>query len=214
MRSLFAGALALAACIAASPVQATTIVDPVGDFLPTFVGPHNGDLDVVNFSAKLSGTDFLLSATMDDALGLTPSAIYVIGVNRGGAGAPFGPNGLPGVLFNSVVVLMPDATGVVNLIPSGTAPLAAGAVTVAGATISAVVPLALLPSTGFTPEQYGFSIWPRLATGDFTVIADFAPNDSTIAVIPEPGAWALMLLGFGALGAMMRWRRRAAAFAA
>ena len=207
MRSLFAGALALAACIAASPVQATTIADPSGDFLPTFIGPNNGDLDVVSFSAKLVGTDFLLSAMMDADLGLTPGAIYVVGVNRGGAGAPFAPNGLPGVLFNSVVILMPDATGVVNLIPGAT-PLAAGAVTVSGDTISALVPLSLLPSTGFTPDQYGFSIWPRLATGDFTSIADFAPNDSTIAVVPEPGAWALMLLGFGALGAMIRWRRR------
>ncbi|WP_296598169.1 PEPxxWA-CTERM sorting domain-containing protein [Phenylobacterium sp.] len=32
-----------------------------------------------------------------------------------------------------------------------------------------------------------------------------------IAAVPEPGAWALMLLGFGAAGAMLRDRRRALA---
>jgi hypothetical protein len=31
------------------------------------------------------------------------------------------------------------------------------------------------------------------------------------AVVPEPGAWALMLMGFGGLGAMLRSRRTAVA---
>ncbi|MBL8555572.1 MAG: PEPxxWA-CTERM sorting domain-containing protein [Phenylobacterium sp.] len=33
------------------------------------------------------------------------------------------------------------------------------------------------------------------------------------AAVPEPGAWALMILGFGAAGSMLRARRRAAATA-
>lgn len=37
--------------------------------------------------------------------------------------------------------------------------------------------------------------------------------DSVSGAVPEPGAWALMLMGFGGMGALLR-RRRAAAFAA
>jgi hypothetical protein len=29
-----------------------------------------------------------------------------------------------------------------------------------------------------------------------------------VAAVPEPATWALMLMGFGAIGASMRWRRR------
>ena len=79
-----------------------------------------------------------------------------------------------------------------------------------GDTISASVPLSLLPSSGFMPTQFGFNLWPRLNGGDFTNIADFAPNNSTFAAVPEPASWALMIVGFGALGGMVRARRRAA----
>lgn len=51
---------------------------------------------------------------------------------------------------------------------------------------------------------------------DFTVSGrDFAPVTSSIvinqgagAAVPEPGAWALMIVGFGAAGAMLRRRGR------
>jgi hypothetical protein len=36
---------------------------------------------------------------------------------------------------------------------------------------------------------------------------------STIGVIPEPGSWALMILGFGGVGAALRHRRRTPALA-
>lgn len=34
------------------------------------------------------------------------------------------------------------------------------------------------------------------------------PNQSLIAAVPEPGAWAMMITGFGAAGAMLRRRKR------
>jgi hypothetical protein len=33
------------------------LMDPVGDFLPTYAGPHNGDLDVVGTNVSLVGTN-------------------------------------------------------------------------------------------------------------------------------------------------------------
>ncbi len=49
---------------------------------------------------------------------------------------------------------------------------------------------------------------------------DFALDDISLsteapsAVVPEPASWALMILGFGATGAVMRRRRRGAVAAA
>jgi hypothetical protein len=52
---------------------------------------------------------------------------------------------------------------------------------------------------------YGFGDPVVQARGKLTVTI------TTNGVVPEPGAWALMLLGFGATGAALRARRRAAA---
>lgn len=49
----------------------------------------------------------------------------------------------------------------------------------------------------------------------FTTNADISGTGQTrfgrVAAIPEPGAWALMIMGFGAAGAMLRRRRFAVA---
>lgn len=45
----------------------------------------------------------------------------------------------------------------------------------------------------------------------FTVNGQTTSFDFEVAQVPEPGAWALMILGFGASGAMLRRRRTAAA---
>jgi hypothetical protein len=207
MKSILAGALGLAAVLAVAPALATTITDPAGDFLPTYTGPHDGDLDVLSVSVSVSGADFLISGTMNGAIGTTAASEYVFGVNTGGAGAPFTPFET-GVLFNSVIVLFPDATGIVvdNIFSPTITPLTS--VTVSGDTISAVVPIALLPTTGLAPDHYGFNLWPRLMPMPFQNISDFAPGDSTFAAVPEPATWALMIGGFLGIGAAQRARRR------
>lgn len=51
------------------------------------------------------------------------------------------------------------------------------------------------------------------ATGAFTMDSPYQVNSITVsyqvnnAAVPEPGAWALMILGFGGAGAMIRRRR-------
>jgi hypothetical protein len=72
-----------------------------------------------------------------------------------------------------------------------------------------VIPLADLPSNGFTAAQYRYNLWPRdgLNTADNGQIADFAPDASSFtASVPEPAAWALMIAGFGLVGAALRRR--------
>ena len=209
-RAVGLGALLAASALAGS-ARAVTISDPAGDFLSTYTGPLDGDLDVLSVSAEDSGTNVILSAVLNGDVGTTASGVYVWGVDRG-AGQAFLQLGAPpvgaGVLFDAVVVLLPNGTGQVVDITGGTmTPLDAGAITISGPDLTAVVPLALLPSTGFATSAYRFNLGPRSGLGQNNQIADFAPDASTFAV-PEPTAWALMVLGFGLMGAMIRRRRR------
>src|SRR3954470_14745205 len=86
----------LAALRLCSPAEAAYI-DPTGDFLSSYTGPHNGDLDVVNFDAQFDGTTFTFSSTSNAAIGTTPGGIFVWGVDRGAHTAGFGAF-RPGVL--------------------------------------------------------------------------------------------------------------------
>jgi hypothetical protein len=207
-------AIALGAlCLIGAPATAaiTRVNDPVGDIVASYTGPPlppPADLDVTKFTVGFDGSNFNLSATMAGPISTT-SGFYVIGVNRGAAGpSPFTAIGHPGVIFDALIILQQDATGVVNLLP-GMASLAAGAVTISGPTISVVVPVGALPSNGFDPGNYGFNIWPRssAAPAGNGAITDFAPDNTTIAAVPEPGVWALMLVGVGLVGFALRRRR-------
>jgi hypothetical protein len=100
--------------VVAVPGSATAVSDPSNDFLPTFAGPHNGDLDVVAANVTLDGSNFDFTATMNDVLALTPGAVYVFGINRGQGTAKFGNIGAGGVLFDSTFVINQNAVGVVN----------------------------------------------------------------------------------------------------
>src|SRR5207253_8775089 len=127
--------------------------DPANDFIPTFLGPHNSDLDVLGVEVKFDGSNFLLHAKLNGTVGTTPGGFYVWGVNRGGNTQGF-PTIAPGVLFDRVVVVNSNGTGTV----AGTA---LPSVTISGDEIFATVPLANLPSTGFAPGDYTWNLWPR-----------------------------------------------------
>ncbi|HEY1017256.1 MAG TPA: PEPxxWA-CTERM sorting domain-containing protein, partial [Herpetosiphonaceae bacterium] len=53
----------------------------------------------------------------------------------------------------------------------------------------------------------GFNLWPRNGVGNNNQISDFAPDNANITGVPEPGAWALMILGFAAAGLGLRRRQ-------
>jgi hypothetical protein len=203
-------AATLVALIASSPAVASTVSDPVGDFLPSFTGTASPDLDVTSFSVSLnpSATTFALGAVLAGDIDPSLAGFYVIGVNTGsGAIHPFAAIGEPNVTFNQVIVVQKN----------GTATLGANSLTVllSGNQFIVDVPVSLLTSTGATPQNYGFNIWPRFGatvTGNGQ-ISDFAPDNALLSAngllpVPEPASWLMMLLGFGLIGGAMRIGRR------
>ena len=202
MRNLLLAAGAVLA-LAAGPAHAVAVTDPVGDFLPSFIGDPtlDTDLDVTAFSVTYdpNALMFNFSATLAGDIDPSRPGLYVIGANTGtGTIRPFADIGAPNVIFNQAIVVR--KTGVAGV---GANPLTA---TIAGNSFSLVVPLALLPNTRFSPYNYGFNIWPRVATGNNNQISDFAPNNATVAPAPEPATWALMIIGFGLVGTALRRR--------
>jgi len=212
-RPLLFAALVMAA---ASAAQAQGITDPIGDFLPTYVGPKNGDVDVVSaFAGYDPGSNrFSFSGTFAGAIGTTPGAFYVWGLNRGVGSERFtagSPSVGQGVLFDAVVFLRPDSTARVIRFVGTTntfTELAAGTATISGNTISGSIDGSLLPSTGFTSANYTWNLWPRTG-GTNDTIADFAPNGSNVQVsaVPEPETYALFAAGLGMLGLARRRRK-------
>lgn len=200
---LFAVPLALM-CV---PAHATDIPDATNDFLPTYLGPHDADLDVTSFGVLYDpiAAVFRPDATFAGVIDATKAGFYVIGANTGTGPNNFAAIGAGGVRFNQAIVIQKDGTAAI----SGVA-LAGNPVTIAGNSLTVLVPLSRLPTTGFQADNYGFNIWPRTAVAGITgnaAISDFAPNNATIAPAPEPATWAMMMLGFGLMGGVLRYRK-------
>lgn len=210
------GAVALAS-LAAAPASAQTrtqtVTDAKGDFLSGYTGPKRGDLDVTSFSVSYDSAAklFTLGTTFADAITPGTPGFYVYGVNTGkGAIRPFGSIGQGNVIFDQAIVVQKDGTAAIG----GTA-LDPNWVAIAGNILTVKVPLSLLPSTGFAPGKYGFNLWPRTGFGSNAQISDFSPENATLAAaVPEPASWAMLMLGAGAAGGMLRYRRRRQAIAA
>jgi hypothetical protein len=199
-------------CLLTSPsVSADVIIDPAGDFLPSYTGPANGDLDVLEAEVLFDGASFLFTSTSAAPIGTTPTGIFVWGINRGAGFATF-PVIAPGVTFDAVAVIVPGgASFIADLAAMTETPIPASDVTISGAFLSTRGPLSALPSLGAAPVDYTVNLWPRseLSFVD-EVIADFAPDNSNAAVtfVPESGA-SMGMLGLALVALMMvrlRWQ--------
>jgi hypothetical protein len=195
-RAVFLLGLVLAVTPAAA--RADIVTDPVGDFIPSFAGRHNGDLDVVSAEVRFDGSSFFLRATMNGAIGTTSSGLYVLGFNRGAGTAGFAAIGIDKMLFDRVIVINNNDTS----------PTAGVTVSHSGNDLFATIPLAaVLPSTGFAPRDYTWNLWPRdpVNTVGAAAISDFAPDNSNAALTVVPAPPAVVLAGIGAAGL---WGRR------
>lgn len=208
MRALLLGALCALLAVAALPTTAAVISDPANDFLPTYTGPKNGDLDVLSAQVFYDGANFTFTSTQNAPIGTTTGGIFVWGINRG-AGTPGFPVIAPGVLFDSVFVINPAGGSTVRDLVSGAATPISN-ISISGASISGVVPLSALPTRGFAAINYTVNLWPRSPGSGDPIISDFAPNNSNAAVTvltPEPGTMGLFsLVSLGGL-ALLRRRR-------
>ena len=208
MRTLILRLGMIAALAASGAARAGSTPDAVGDFLPTFVGTHDADLDVTSFSVSYdaAASTFLLSARLAGDIDPTKAGFYVIGADTGtGVLRPFGALGQPNVIFNQAIVIQKTGLGAI-----GGVALSPGSITILGRTFSVVVPLSRLPSTGFAAMDYGFNLWPRNGSGVSAQISDFAPENANLTAVPEAATWLMMITGFGLVGTTMRRRAIAA----
>jgi hypothetical protein len=190
------GMVMLIGCgVAAPPAQAgyvVTLTQEGGDVVATGSGP----IDLTGLSFDLSGTNgpVMIPASGEIFTGGTGGADLFTGFGEiagpprfGGGGLAFATSGGGGL----VAIVVPDAF---VFVPAGyvsDSPLSDTA-TYAGQTFATL---------GVTPGKYEWT-WGTGANQNFTL-------DIGVPV-PEPSAWALLLTGFAALGALMRSRRRMA----
>jgi hypothetical protein len=203
---LRAGAAALAAATLATPAAAATIIGGATEVTvtaaPALTGlglsfAPFGTASVTTNSAGLPVASFLITGgTRDDLTG-------ALLVRHDGSGLTFSSAGRTLSVGNFVIdtaAATVTATATANGSPLGTVPLF---------TIGSGLSLLLTPQAAgaFTTVFNA----PNLAGTQFgtaDVNAVFAP---TAAAVPEPAAWALMILGFGLVGRTLRGRQRVTA---
>jgi hypothetical protein len=189
-------ALATAAGFATSNTNASPFIDAPGDFLSSYAGPRDADLDVrfadVVIDAKAGTVTF--SGTLAGAIDKASGKFYVFGIDRGrgdvGRDLVFqGPlGGEPqiggGVRWDAAVGLTAGGQAVFfDALNPGIVPLPNVAVRIAGNEISATLPLSLFPSQGFKLKDYTFNLWPRSEVSlANTTVADFAPDNGDARV--------------------------------
>jgi hypothetical protein len=183
-----------AACMVQA--QALPVLDASPDFLPSYAGPKDADLDVVLADVVIDprAQTITFSATMKGNINKLSPKLYVFGVDRGAGtvgtnlvfnGALGGePKIGSGVRWDSALALTAAGQALFfDALNPGLVPLPNVAVTVSGNQISATAPLSLFPSQGFQLKDYAYNLWPRseLSLAN-TVVSDFAPDHSDAPV--------------------------------
>jgi hypothetical protein len=166
-------------------------------------------LDVTFANVTLNGANLDFTATLNGNVGQTAGAVYVFGLDRGMGTAKFANIGEGDVLFDSTFVIKGSGGGTVNDLIAKTS-TSISDVLLSGNTISGIVPLADLPSEGFSADQYTFALWPESGAPNAanTEITDFAPQNANLTVSSAPEPTTMSLFGMTAAGAFFFLRRR------
>ena len=186
----------------------TSFLDPVGDFLPTYLGDRatSAGLDVVSVSAiyNVSNNTFTLNSTLAGPVRTTNATFYSWSVDRGTGTLDFADLGVTGVYEDGRLVIdfedggNGSLVGTAAVITTSLSFLPAGSLTVTGNTISVTFSASVFPGNGYTPNKYLWSMFTRSSNSNgLDSIADFAPDNAsfTAALVPEPGSLALLLTG-------------------
>ena len=70
-----------------------------------------------------------------------------------------------------------------------------------------------LADSNFSRGTFTLGAGTHSITGVFDGFVGYGDGDFQVSGVPEPAAWALMLVGFGALGTSLRARRKASSIA-
>ena len=203
LKKMFVTAAVLAMATSAT---AAVVSDPRGDFLPSFVGTPDADLDLLSFSAVYDPGNqrFVLGGVVAGTIDPSTFGLYAIGVNTGaGVRRPFAGIGAPNVQFDNVILVRQDGTGLVDSVPTL---LLDTLIRITGNAFEVRVPFSALLSSGAPFEAYTFNVWSRNGLGLNSQIADFAPGNAMLAAVPEPATVLLVVLGSGLIATSRRRR--------
>ena len=162
--------------------------EAAGTFYKDYTGPQRPAVSAIGAEGVFSAAaqTIVVTGKMAGPVFTGGPNYYVWGFDRGGAAsgsAPFPDE--PNIKFNAVLLVTADPangstlTGVINLL-NGSTPQPLSPVLLAPDTIQVSFPASMLPSTGFTPSQYTWNLWPRSGLGGSAAaqIGSFIPDNA------------------------------------
>lgn len=174
-------------------------------FYNLYDGPRRPDLNGVRAVGYVTGTNLILSGTVAGPIVQHPrdasqEALYTFGIDRGGA-SKVGPfPGRPKIRIDAEVVALVGQKGITATVRldnrnslqflSQVKALPASSVAISGDTITVVVPLSALPSTGRAFNQWVVNFFPANPAGKSAVrsVASFTPEFTQFQVAVKPPA--------------------------
>jgi hypothetical protein len=168
------------------------ITDPVGDILPTYAGGVLPGMDVVAHEVVLLPEQdrVVFHGRMAGPVADTAAVggLYLFGVDRGRGTPRFlstpGPVIGPNVVWDSIVRVNPNGTGLFNNVIAGViTPLGPDNIRIDGDAFTVSVPLSvMLPAATRPPGEWTYNLWPRNGIGNNAQVSDLAPDDGNSPV--------------------------------
>jgi hypothetical protein len=233
MKRLFLGGAVLASLLAISSTAAAGLVVSESFETPALPSPaqqYSADED--GFDQNTTGPASAPNVTFSGFSGVITNDFTT---NGSGSLTPGGSNAFPDTTFGNQVAFLQSFQGnngdidwaITGLHPGQQYVLSFEDVSslIIGATPFSVsafgaAPVGYLPGASFTTETLDFT--PSTANGSIDFIGGVESDNTLSAIdnltistasVPEPATWAMMLVGFGGLGAAMRSHRKRAATA-